>query len=67
MNVGAWRRRGSRTPQRAELLSLRERAAFMQALRAAFALVVVAAGALTPGIVGASLVVIVAASAAYLG
>jgi signal transduction histidine kinase len=66
MNAGAWRRRGSRTPQRAELLSLRERAAFMQALRAAFASVVVAAAALMPGIVGASLVVIVAASAAYL-
>jgi signal transduction histidine kinase len=67
MSVGAWRRRGSRTPQRVELLSLRERAAFMQALRAAFASVVVAAAALMPGIVGASLVVIVAASAAYVG
>jgi signal transduction histidine kinase len=67
MNVGAWRRRGSRTPQRAELLSLRERAAFMQGLRAAFALFVVGSAAIMPGIVGASLFVVVAASAAYLG
>jgi signal transduction histidine kinase len=57
---------GPRTPAREELLSIRERAAFIVALRAVFGVIAIAAAALLPGVLGVTRLVFVAATLTYV-
>lgn len=66
MSMPALRRPHPRTPGKGELLSLRERAIFLEGLRGAFALLVISAATVDRGAVGISRLAFVLGTIAYL-